>query len=248
MKILNLCTLAGFPSFFFEEMEKHTELLLNTEFEDELVENPVFQDLIDRITDFSKDCKIIGYHYTRADKDDILKGGLKSRTGQEIRETFLSRFGKLFTPKELDIIKNAWKTYFNKNMISCRDYRIFFNLTTTALFDSGAEPLLQYYGGEQVYMPLKGFPSIAKKIQNIGSPLLIKATLNPCQLKLFDYEDIAKIAISSYHRLLRPDASQCDRDVYQNEPALLEQIEIIDLSNQSIAQSDIKSTYLLENP
>ena len=154
----------------------------------------------------------------------------------------------MFTAEELDTIKNAWKAYFNKNMISCRDYRIFFNLTTTALFDSGAEPLLQYYGGEQVYMPLKSFPSIAKKIQNIGSPLLIKATLNPCQLKLFDYEDIAKIAISSYHRLLRPDASQYDRDVYQNEPALLEQIEIIDLSNQSIAQSDIKSTYLLENP
>lgn len=225
MKFLNLCTLAGFPSFFFEEMEKHTE------FQDELLENPTFQDLIERITNFSKDCKIIGYHYTRADKDDILKGGLKSRTGQEIRETFLSRYGKLFTPKELDIIKNAWKTYFNKNMISCRDYRIFFNLTATALFDSGAEPLLQYYGGEQVYMPLKGFPSIAKKIQNIGSPLLIKATLNPCQLKLFDYEDIAKIAISSYHRLLRPDASQYDQDAYQREPILPNQVEIIDLTN-----------------
>ena len=231
MKILNLCTLAGFPSFFFEEMEKHTEILLNTEFEDELVENPTFQDLIERITDFSKDCKIIGYHYTRADKNDILKGGLKSRTGQEIRETFLSRYGKLFTPKELDIIKNAWNAYFNKNMISCRDYRIFFNLTTTALFDSGAEPLLQYYGGEQVYMPLKGFPSIAKKIQNIGTPLLIKATLDPCQLKLFDYEDIAKVAISSYHRLLRPDASQYDQDAYQREPVLLNQVEIIDLTN-----------------
>lgn len=231
MKILNLCTLAGFPSFFFEEMEKHTELLLNTEFEDELVENPVFQNLIDRITDFSKDCKIIGYHYTRADKDDILKGGLKSRTGQEIRETFLSRYGKLFTPKELDIIKNAWNAYFNKNMISCRDYRIFFNLTTTALFDSGAEPLLRYYGGEQVYMPLKSFPSIAKKIQNIGSPLLIKATLDPSQLKLFDYEDIAKIAISSYHRLLRPDATQYDQDAYQREPILPNQVEIIDLTN-----------------
>ena len=248
MKILNLCTLAGFPSFFFEEMEKHTELLLNTEFDDELLENPAFQDLIKRITDFSKDCKIIGYHYTRADKNEILKDGLKSRTGQEIRETFLARYGKLFTSEELDTIKNAWEVYFNKNMVSCRDYRIFFNLTTTALFDSGAEPLLRYYGGEQVYMPLKSFPSIAKKIQNIGSPLLIKATLNPCQLKLFDYEDIAKIAISSYHRLLRPDASQCDRDVYQKELVLPEQIKIIDLSNQSIAQSDIKSTYLLENP
>lgn len=99
MKILNLCTLAGFPSFFFEEMEKHTEILLNTEFEDELVENPTFQDLIERITDFSKDCKIIGYHYTRADKNDILKGGLKSRTGQEIRETFLSRYGNCLQMK-----------------------------------------------------------------------------------------------------------------------------------------------------
>lgn len=230
MKILNLCTLTGFPPFFFEEMGKYTELLLNTEFEDELVENPVFQDLIERMTDFSKDCTIIGYHYTRADKDDIIKGGLKSRTGQEIRETFLYRYGKLFTSEELDTIKNAWKAYFNKNMISCRDYRIFFNLTTTALFDSGAESLLQYYGGEQVYMPLKGFPSIAKKIQNIGIPLLIKATLDPSQLKLFDYEDIAKVAISSYHRLLRPDASQCDRDVYQKEPVLPNQIETFNLN------------------
>ena len=231
MKILNLCTLAGFPSFFFEEMEKHTELLLNTEFQDELLENPTFQDLIERITNFSKDCKIIGYHYTRADKNDILKGGLKSRTGQEIRETFLSRYEKLFTDEELDTIKNAWQAYFNKNMISCRDYRIFFNLTTTALFDSGAEPLLQYYGGEQVYMPLKGFPSIAKKIQKIGSPLLIKATLDPSQLKLFDYEDIAKVAISSYHCLLRPDATQYDQDAYQREPILPNQVEIIDLTN-----------------
>lgn len=116
-------------------------------------------------------------------------------------------------------------------MIDCRDHKIFFNLTTVALFDSGAEPLLQYYGGEQVYMPLKGFPSIAKKIQNIGSPLLIKATLDPSQLKLFDYEDIAKVAISSYHRLLRPDASQCDRDIYQQKPILPSQIEIVDIKN-----------------
>lgn len=231
MKILNLSTLAGFPSFFFEEMEKHTELLLNTEYKDEWVENPVIQDLIERITNFSKDYKIIGYHYTRADKDDILKGGLKSRTGQEIRETFLSRYGKLFTLEELNTIKNAWETYFNRTMIDCRDHKIFFNLTTVALFDSGAEPLLQYYGGEQVYMPLKGFPSIAKKIQNIGSPLLIKATLDPSQLKLFDYEDIAKVAISSYHRLLRLDASQCDRDIYQQKPILPSQIEIVDIKN-----------------
>lgn len=231
MKILNLCTLAGFPSFFFEEMEKHTELLLNTEFEDELVENPVFQDLIDRITDFSKDCKIIGYHYTRADKDDILKGGLKSRTGQEIRETFLSRYGNLFTDDELNIMQRLWNFYFDRSQIISRDHCIFFNLTTDDLSNSGSKTLLKYYGGEQVYKPLQSEYSVAKKLQEIGTPLLIKATLNPSQLKLFDYGDIAKVAISSYHRLLCPDASRCDHDVYQNEPVLPNQIEIVDIKN-----------------
>lgn len=80
-------------------------------------------------------------------------------------------------------------------------------------------------------MPLKGCPSIVQKIQNIGTPLLIKAILDPSQLKLFDYEDIAKIAISSFHHLLYPDVSRCDCDVFQNESVLPSQIEIISLSN-----------------
>lgn len=230
MKILNLCTLAGFPSFFFEEMEKHTELLLNTEFDDELLENPAFQDLIKRITDYSKGYKIIGYHYTRADKDDIIKGGLKSRTGQEIRETFLSRYGKLFTDEEIASIKRIWAFAFPEKGNFRRDNLIYFNLTTNALFNGDARPLLKHYGGEQVYMPLQRESSITQKLQDIGTPLLIKAILAPKQLSNFYEGDIAKIAISSFHRHLRPDATQCDRDAYQREPILPNQIEIIDLS------------------
>lgn len=231
MKVLNLCTLAGFPSFFFKEMEKYTELLLSTKFSDALVENPIFQELIERITDFSNDCKIIGYHYTRTDKNDIIKEGLKSRSGQEIRETFLSRYGSLFTAEELDKIKKAWYAYFDRIMVESRDHKIFFNLTTTALFDGGAEPLLKYYGGEQIYMPLKGLPTIANKLQNIGTPLLIKAILDPHQLQLFDFEDIAKIAIASYHRLLRHDARRCDIDCFQKESISASQIEIFKINN-----------------
>lgn len=232
MKILNLCTLAGFPSFFFEEMEKHTELLLNTEFSDELVENPIFQELIDGITDFSKGCKIIGYHYTRADKEDIINGGLKSRTGQEIREVFLSRYGNLFTTEELNIIEKLWDAYFDKTTTINRDLRIFFNLTTAALSNGDAKPLLKYYGGEQIYKPLQGVPSIANKLQKIGTPLLIKAILNPRQLYNFYEDDIAKIAISSYHRSKRVDASQYDCDAYQHEAISTNKIEVIDLSEQ----------------
>lgn len=229
MKILNLCTLAGFPPFFFEEMEKRTKLLLNTEFSDELVENPVFQELIERITEFSKDCNIIGYHYTRANKEDILKEGLKSKSGQEIRETFLSRYSGLFTVEELETIKKLWDAYFDRIMVESRDHRIFFNLTTTALFDGGAEPLLKYYGGEQVYMPLQRESSIAQKLQSIGTPLLIKVILDPKQLSNFYEDDIAKIAISSYHRNKNNNADQYDRDVYQQQPISPSQIEITNL-------------------
>ena len=229
MKVLNLCTLAGFPPFFFEEMEKRTKLLLNTEFSDELVENPVFQELIERITEFSKDCNIIGYHYTRANKEDILKEGLKSKSGQEIRETFLSRYSGLFTVEELETIKKLWDAYFDRIMVESRDHRIFFNLTTTALFDGGAEPLLKYYGGEQVYMPLQRESSIAQKLQSIGTPLLIKVILDPKQLSNFYEDDIAKIAISSYHRNKNNNADQYDRDVYQQQPISPRQIEITNL-------------------
>ena len=221
--------LAGFPPFFFEEMEKRTKLLLNTEFSDELVENPVFQELIERITEFSKDCNIIGYHYTRANKEDILKEGLKSKSGQEIRATFLSRYSGLFTVEELETIKKLWDAYFDRIMVESRDHRIFFNLTTTALFDGGAEPLLKYYGGEQVYMPLQRESSIAQKLQSIGTPLLIKVILDPKQLSNFYEDDIAKIAISSYHRNKNNNADQYDRDVYQQQPISPSQIEITNL-------------------
>ncbi|SHK91101.1 hypothetical protein SAMN05720469_12316 [Fibrobacter intestinalis] len=231
MKILNLCTLAGFPPFFFEEMEKHTELLLNTESSDELIENPVFQELIERLTEFSKDCNIVGYHYTRANKEDFLKEGLKSRSGQEIREIFLSRYSVLFTVEELETIKKLWDAYFDKIQKSSRDNYIFFNLTTEALSNSGAEPLLKYYGGEQVYMPLQREFTIAQKLRGIGTPLLIKAILDPKQLSNFYEDDIVKIAISSYHRNKKTDADQYDRDVYQRRPILSNQIEITNLKD-----------------
>ncbi len=79
-------------------------------------------------------------------------------------------------------------------------------------------------------MPLQRESSITQKLQDIGTSLLIKAILAPKQLSNFYEGDIAKIAISSFHRHLRPDATQCDRDAYQREPILPNQIEIIDLS------------------
>ena len=141
----------------------------------------------------------------------------------------MSRYSGLFTVEELETIKKLWDAYFDRIMVESRDHRIFFNLTTTALFDGGAEPLLKYYGGEQVYMPLQRESSIAQKLQSIGTPLLIKVILDPKQLSNFYEDDIAKIAISSYHRNKNNNADQYDRDVYQQQPISPSQIEITNL-------------------
>ncbi len=137
----------------------------------------------------------------------------------------------MFTDEEIVSIKRIWALAFPEKDNFRRDNLIYFNLTTNALFNGDARPLLKHYGGEQVYMPLQRESSIAQKLQGIGTPLLIKAILDPKQLSNFYKGDIAKIAISSFHRHLRRDATQCDRDAYQREPVLPNQIEIIDLSN-----------------
>lgn len=231
MKVLNLCTLTGFPSFFFKALEKKKELLLNNIYSEDVFEDQDILSLIKRITNFSQGYQIIGYHYTRADKRSILEKGLLSRNGQEIREEFLTRYGNLFTPSELKKIKNTWNGYFSQNMSNCRDNRLFFNFTTKALMDGGAKPLLTHFGGEQIYMPLQKESSIKDKICSLGKPLIIEAVLNSSDLELFEREDIAKIAISSYHRLIRPDTLQYDIEAFQRENVSPNKIKIMEITD-----------------
>lgn len=112
-----------------------------------------------------------------------------------------------------------------------RDYRIYFNFTKNALSNKGAELLLKYYGGEQIYFPLFNLPVINEKLEKIGKPMILKCILEPREIKTLIQNPWGKIIVSSYHKTLNPNASVVDQDGYLKSAVLSKNIEIIDAKN-----------------
>lgn len=183
-----------------------------------------------KINDFCESNTIIGFHYTRAIPEEITKMGLICRSGETIRDTFMSNWGHLFTNEEKAKIANTWEKYFDNQSKQNRDNIMFFNFTTLALYNDGATRLLQNFGGEQVYMPIESLECIGTKIRRIGQPLILKCKLNPRDINTFIENPWGRIAVSTYHRLVKPEAHQCDQDGYQKRNVTPENIEIIKFS------------------
>ena len=137
-----------------------------------------------------------------------------------IRENVLQQAG-------YQIIR-VWNNHFDVEQQRSRDNHLFFNFTTCALADSGAEPLLANFGGEQVYMPIQDLKGIGEKIKNIGKPLILKCKLNPNNIETFYEYPWGRIAVSTYHCSLNSEALQNDQDGFQNVSVKPEDIELIE--------------------
>lgn len=227
MAVINLGNLNGIPREFLKELEKYDSLFYQNEFLENLLHKRPINDIVQKINMFCENNIVIGFHYTRAIPEEIAKIGLICRTGAEIRSTFMTNWGHLFSEEESSKIKTSWKNYFDRQSQENRDRRLFFNFTTHALYNRGAERLLQNFGGEQIYMPISSLNSVGKKIKSIGIPLILKCRLNPKDINTFYENPWGRIAASTYHRLVNPEAHQDDQDGYQYINVKPENIEII---------------------
>lgn len=227
MKAINLGNLNGIPKELLEKLEKHDFLFYKEEFLENFWDEQAIYDIIIKINEYCESNTIVGFHYTKAIPEEISKTGLTCRSGTEIRDTFMANYAYLFTKEEQAEIKKVWKDYFNLYSQENRDNRLFFNFTTYALCNGGAERLLLNFGGEQIYMPIDSLENIGEKLKKIGKPLIVKCKLNPKQINTFDENPWGKIAVSSYHRLVNPSAYQYDQDGYQLIDVESKNIEII---------------------
>jgi len=223
---IDLEDLTGLPTDFVLRLKIHNEIFKKFKFLDKFDYGDIHQLIID-IDNFCLENRIIGYHYTSAIENDILEKGLLIRTGEEIRQDFMKRYFRLFTTEEKNQIVAHWNKRFDKEDSEIRDSIIFFNFTKGALLEGGAEHLLTYYGGEQIYFPLFNLPHIGEKLKNIGTPMILKCTLNPNDITTFIEYPWGKITVSSYHRMVNPDADVVDQDGYQKIGVSPENIKII---------------------
>ncbi|WP_447880645.1 hypothetical protein [Serratia fonticola] len=231
---IDLCKPLDLPDGFVARLKEIESSCISQGFSESLFEQGNISTLVRDIDQYCLNNRIIGVHYTRALPESILSKGLLIRSGKEIRETFLSQHGHLFSHEETLIIEDRWSRYFDHGQRSARNSRIFFNFTEIELGCSGTKYLLGLYGGEQVSMCFDLDEPLGLKLGAIGEPMVVRCSLDPNQVKTFIENPWGKILVSSFHALINPDAYRIDQDGYQSIPVTSEDIvELRVLKNQN---------------
>ncbi|NOQ26748.1 MAG: hypothetical protein GQ564_15415 [Bacteroidales bacterium] len=223
--VIDLENLYGLPQEFIIRLNEFDSLFKQFEFLEDY-ETEIYQ-LIADINNYCLENEIIGYHYTNAIENDILEKGIIIRKGKDIRKEFKKRHFHLFTKDEQIQILNNWDKLFGEGDVKNRDNRVYFNFTKHALQNGGAELLLNYYGGEQVYFPIFELPQIGTKLKKIGIPMILECTLNPNDISTFIQYPWGKIVVSSYNKIINSKAYAIDQDGYQKVNVSPKKIKII---------------------
>lgn len=224
---INLEEPASLPIRLQERLGSCERHFLEAEFLDELRDIPEIAGLIEDINQLCSENMVTGFHYTRAIPEHILTLGLRPRSGAEIRSQFLRRFGHMFTTAEIRAIQAIWASYYDTGAQNSRDNVLYFNFTRHAMTNSGAAPLLKYYGGEQVYFCIDELPGIGEKLSSIGRPIIVKCALIPSRIRTFIAHPWGLIAVSASHKRVNPQAHQIDQDGRQTVPVPPEHIELV---------------------
>jgi hypothetical protein len=232
MTTIDLNNLEGIPLEFLDKLQSFDSLFKENMSFEKILSSFHISNIIEDINNYCLKNQIFGYHYTRAVPIEIQKTGLTCRKGDDIRNSFIANFGHYFTNDEIVKMKKAWFNHFDSQQKKTRDSCLFFNFTTVALEEFGAEHLLSNFGGEQVYMPIKGLKGVGDKIKNIGKPLILKCKLDPNKIKTYYERPWGRIAISTYHCRINKEAHQDDQDGYQYVDVNPVNIEVIEYDEE----------------
>jgi hypothetical protein len=224
---IKLHSVAQIPSDISRRLKAFTDVFMERESWEQFLKIPSLLQIVKELDEICLRDGVFGYHYTRAEKESIKKHGLVVLSGEERRRDFLERYGHLFTDDQRDRIHKKWRDYFTPEMCSSRDCKIYFNFTLDALEETGAEYLLEFFGGEVVNFPLCDDPELREILKTIGQPMIVECDLNPAELKPYYEYPWGKIWLSSYHVTLNSNARRCDQDGTQKTSVRPKQIHSI---------------------
>ena len=217
---IKLDSIDGMPGAVLETLEDFRSDIENCNSFDTLLDQNELRQVAINLNQICLDRGVVGVHYTRAIRVEIETNGLSLSTGDGRRRAFLDQYGHLFTRAQLTRVEEIWEAYFNSKQKKIRDNLLWFAFTLIALENGGASRLLNYFGGEQIYMPLTSDSEIGAILKTLGEPLIVRCNLKPQNLKTFSDYPWGKIWLSTYHLSQNPNAYQFDVDAYQLLPVL----------------------------
>jgi hypothetical protein len=228
---VKISTIEQIPSNLLLRLDSHKNEFIKLECYDQIWAIDALYQIAIELNEVCLREGIFGYHYTRADKDEITHQGLLALSGEEHRKKFLERYGHRFSPEQREWICERWKNCFTPANNKVRDHRVWFNFTLVALAGLGAEYLLTYYGGEVIYAPICDNLEIGNVLKTIGQPMIIECVLNPAELTTFSEHPWGKVWLSSYHLKVNPNAHQFDADAYKQDsidPTQINSIQVLE--------------------
>jgi hypothetical protein len=211
--LINLSNPSLMPKHILDKLYSYKSVFNQYNCIDQILDFPNLHQIAKELDSFCSERKIIGFHYTRAIKEGIESSGLKISYGENRRRDFLEKYGYLFSAEQQERIKSCWR-YFNRAQSIGRDGKVWFNATLGAIANGGADHLLKYFGGENIYMPLTRDKELAAILQQIGTPLVIECALDTANLNTFSMNPWGMVWLSSYHVAVNQQAMQCDVDAY----------------------------------
>jgi len=206
------------PRIMLDEFRRLDRLFASCRSIDQLLQDPSLQRLAADLDELCLAEGVVGYHYTRALREQIAGQGLRLSCGADRRREFMSEYGHRFSEEQRGRIRQRWNDHFDEAQNRGRDGRIWFNCTLGSLEDDGAGRLLTFFGGESIYMPLTEDDDVAAVLRTIGQPLIIEARLPGTKLHTFRETPWGRIWLSTYHVSVNKEAKQDDVDAYVLEP------------------------------
>lgn len=205
MQPIRLDDVSAIPAPFLPRLKALEAQFRRHEYIDSVTQDPVARAVQYDLEDYLRTQPVLGYHCTREPTPGYFTAqGLRLTDIATHQAEFLATFGHVFTEGEKGDMHRAWNSYFvGTEQARARNGMLWFCLTEATAHSSGTQVFFDHFGGEAVFMPLKDHPTIAPKLGQIGSPVVVEARLQPgttAPLRL------ALPLLSAYHRTVRPDA------------------------------------------
>ena len=193
------------PQKILLELKRYEGRLKKEMYIEELYDCSSFQNLACRVNDWILTQNIRVYHCTKVlSKKDIELNGLRILDRSTYQNNFLNEVGNLFTEVEKAELKEIWEKYFHGTQENLRNGTIHFCISPELINDESTNSFFKYAGGEAINMPIDKDSEIAKKLEGLGTPIVVEFVLPADEIVPSDRLD--KAILSYYHQSINPEA------------------------------------------
>lgn len=206
---------AALPTRLAAQVAQHDDLFLTTAYTDNLLRESPLSAFADVLANYLRGRQIVGYHCTREPAPGYFAAhGLRLTSIAQHQAEFLERHGHRFTSEEVAYMRRKWADYFKGLQLEVREGRIWACLTPALALSDGPF-FFEAFGGEAIYKPLDRESSAAKKLAEIGRPVVVEVVLPGDRLN--HACDLARGVLNYHHRRVNPDAHRLEPEGYVRE-------------------------------